>query len=121
MYYSVITAEANELSESPGGSSLLEFIGTVYQQEAKQHLTRYFGLEKLWSELGEKKVNTHIYLCAHAHTYIYIVHVCTDIIHIHVYIYWWTYILDKYARILYTLGRWASTHIYIGVMVNALL
>eukprot|EP01134_Creolimax_fragrantissima_P002407 CFRG2407T1 len=50
-----IMAEANDLAELPGGSGLVELIGHIYVQEAKQHLDRWFGLEKIFSELGEKK------------------------------------------------------------------
>ncbi|KNC85122.1 hypothetical protein SARC_02677 [Sphaeroforma arctica JP610] len=54
-FRAVITAEANELAEVPGGSGLVELIGHIYVQEAKQHLKRFFGLEGFFSELGEKK------------------------------------------------------------------
>eukprot|EP00123_Amoebidium_parasiticum_P013839 comp22178_c1_seq1/m.32564 comp22178_c1_seq1/g.32564 ORF comp22178_c1_seq1/g.32564 comp22178_c1_seq1/m.32564 type:complete len:523 (-) comp22178_c1_seq1:471-2039(-) len=49
-----IETEAHELAETPGGSALCDLVGHIYSQEAKQHMKRWLGLQKLWSEIGEK-------------------------------------------------------------------
>eukprot|EP00124_Ichthyophonus_hoferi_P000897 Ihof_evm6s39 gene=Ihof_evmTU6s39 len=49
-----VEIEAHELSEAPGGSALCSLIGCIYTQEAKQHMRRYLGLQKFFSEMSEK-------------------------------------------------------------------
>jgi len=49
-----IEQEVKEKQEVPGGGSLLYILGYIYQQEAKQHLGRFFGIEAFFSELAEK-------------------------------------------------------------------
>lgn len=39
----IIEAEAQELAEVPGGADLLQLIGYVYIQEAKQHMDTFLG------------------------------------------------------------------------------
>lgn len=36
--------EAIDLAEAPGGASLLQFIGYIYDQEAVQHMGRFLGV-----------------------------------------------------------------------------
>jgi hypothetical protein len=53
-YKAALEVEANELAEAPGGSALTDLVGKVYENEAKQHMMRWFGLQKVFSELKEK-------------------------------------------------------------------
>jgi len=53
-FLEMVNYEATHLSELPGGDELLGVIGYVYNQEAKQHLNRYFGVEKILSEIAEQ-------------------------------------------------------------------
>eukprot|EP00013_Stygamoeba_regulata_P020189 CAMPEP_0177649582 /NCGR_PEP_ID=MMETSP0447-20121125/11472_1 /TAXON_ID=0 /ORGANISM="Stygamoeba regulata, Strain BSH-02190019" /LENGTH=464 /DNA_ID=CAMNT_0019152367 /DNA_START=145 /DNA_END=1539 /DNA_ORIENTATION=- len=46
--------EAAELAAAPGGPALLSHIGYIYQQEAKQHMGRFWGVEGFVSEVQEK-------------------------------------------------------------------
>eukprot|EP00123_Amoebidium_parasiticum_P007696 comp18295_c1_seq1/m.19332 comp18295_c1_seq1/g.19332 ORF comp18295_c1_seq1/g.19332 comp18295_c1_seq1/m.19332 type:complete len:426 (-) comp18295_c1_seq1:176-1453(-) len=50
----ICMSEAEYLSNSPGGDDLVASVGYIYAQEAKQHMGRYLGVEKVWSELEER-------------------------------------------------------------------
>eukprot|EP00124_Ichthyophonus_hoferi_P005325 Ihof_evm1s744 gene=Ihof_evmTU1s744 len=54
MFATMCANEAEYLSNSPGGDDLVEVVGYIYVQEAKQHMARYMGVEKIWSEIEEK-------------------------------------------------------------------
>eukprot|EP01111_Echinosteliopsis_oligospora_P010415 TRINITY_DN322_c3_g1_i1.p1 TRINITY_DN322_c3_g1~~TRINITY_DN322_c3_g1_i1.p1 ORF type:complete len:453 (+),score=156.56 TRINITY_DN322_c3_g1_i1:47-1405(+) len=53
-YEAQIRAEAIELSEVPGGTELLQLVGYVYAQEAKQHMDTLFGIPAFFSHVAEK-------------------------------------------------------------------
>ncbi|KNC76599.1 hypothetical protein SARC_10910 [Sphaeroforma arctica JP610] len=53
-FHEMVLLEAESLSDSPGGDELVGITGYIYQQEAKQHMGRYFGFEGLWSEIAEQ-------------------------------------------------------------------
>jgi len=46
--------EAADMADSPGGPSLLAAVGYVYEQEAKKHLGRFFGIESFFSKVAEQ-------------------------------------------------------------------
>ncbi len=46
--------DADDLVDSPGGPSLLLLIAYIYEQEAKQHMGRFFGIEGFFSKIAEK-------------------------------------------------------------------
>eukprot|EP01099_Mayorella_cantabrigiensis_P001963 TRINITY_DN1851_c0_g1_i1.p1 TRINITY_DN1851_c0_g1~~TRINITY_DN1851_c0_g1_i1.p1 ORF type:complete len:386 (-),score=112.63 TRINITY_DN1851_c0_g1_i1:193-1203(-) len=46
--------EAVDMSDFPGGGALLVHIGYLYEQEGKQHIGRYFGLQSFFCEIREK-------------------------------------------------------------------
>jgi len=46
--------EAVDMSDFPGGGALLVHIGYLYEQEGKQHIGRYFGLQSFFCEVREK-------------------------------------------------------------------
>mmetsp|Transcript_13264 Transcript_13264/g.18086 ORF Transcript_13264/g.18086 Transcript_13264/m.18086 type:complete len:554 (+) Transcript_13264:50-1711(+) len=45
--------EAIDLAHAPGGAGLLEHLGYIYEQEAAQHMGRFFGVEGFFSEMRE--------------------------------------------------------------------
>jgi curved DNA-binding protein CbpA len=46
--------EAQQLLDSPGGPALLHLVAYVYEQEAKQHLGRFLGIEGFFARISEK-------------------------------------------------------------------
>lgn len=52
-----IQAEISEKVEAPGGPALLEIIGEVYIQKAKQNMGRFLGFEGFFSNVAEKGHN----------------------------------------------------------------
>jgi len=53
-YKQMMTTEAEDLIDSPGGPSLLTLIGYIYEQEAKQHMCGFLGIEGFFATLAEK-------------------------------------------------------------------
>jgi len=52
-FVSQVLDDIKDKIEAPGGPTLLFLLGYVYQQEAKQHLGRYLGMERLWARVQE--------------------------------------------------------------------
>eukprot|EP01104_Vermistella_antarctica_P004459 TRINITY_DN14903_c0_g1_i1.p1 TRINITY_DN14903_c0_g1~~TRINITY_DN14903_c0_g1_i1.p1 ORF type:complete len:313 (+),score=67.55 TRINITY_DN14903_c0_g1_i1:89-1027(+) len=47
-------AMATDLADSPGGAQLLMVVGYVYEQEARQYLKEFLGLDGFWQEMKER-------------------------------------------------------------------
>lgn len=60
MYLSNIKEEATALCAAPGGPALLCCIGTVYLQVAKQHGSKYFGMQKITYKFKEIKYQVNL-------------------------------------------------------------
>lgn len=60
VYLSNIKEEATALCAAPGGPALLCCIGTVYVQVAKQHGSKYFGMQKITYKLKEFKYQVNL-------------------------------------------------------------
>jgi curved DNA-binding protein CbpA len=50
----MMRAQAEDLADSPGGPALLEHLAYIYEQEAKQHMGRFLGIEGFFAKLSEK-------------------------------------------------------------------
>merc|ERR1711988_967547 len=57
-FCSAAEQEATYCLHSPGGAELLELVGYVYVQEAKQHQGRYLGLPAFWHTVSVASVTT---------------------------------------------------------------
>lgn len=50
----IAAADVKEKLEAPGGAALLQIIGHIYRESAKQNLNRFFGIEAFFSSVVEK-------------------------------------------------------------------